>query len=200
MPIAAAAGARPLVLWIWLALLAAPSALPGAAWAETRDPAAQAQAQAKAERDRLFERLAKSTTEAEGREIERQIWLSWFRGPTEEITALVKRSQERREAADFDAALAILDKVVAMAPDYAEGWNQRAFVYFLKADYGRSLDDIERTLQLEPRHFGALSGKATILMRQGRIKLAQEVLREALAIDPWLRERALLTAPSGRDL
>src|SRR5690606_31046067 len=95
-------------------------------------------------------------------------------------------------------ALAILDGVVADAPDYAEGWNQRAFIRFLRDDPDGSLEDIERTLALEPLHFAALAGKAMILMRQGRIEPGQEALRRAVEIHPWLKERAMLLPPPGR--
>ena len=95
--------------------------------------------------------------------------------------------------------------VVAAAPDYAEGWNQRAFIRFLKEDLDGALEDLDRTLELEPRHFGALSGKAIVLMQQGRVELGHEVLREAVDIHPWLKERSMLPpepAPDaqGRDI
>ncbi len=57
--------------------------------------------------------------------------------------------------------------------------------------------DLDRTLELEPRHFGALAGKALTLLRQGRAVLGQKALREAVAVNPWITERALLATPPG---
>jgi tetratricopeptide (TPR) repeat protein len=94
---------------------------------------------------------------------------------------------------DYGSALAALTKLTERAPDYAEGWNQRAIVLFLMGDYDLSLEAIERTLQLEPEHYAALAGKGIILLQQGRDAPAQEALRRALAIDPWLKERGLIT-------
>ena len=101
---------------------------------------------------------------------------------------------------NYQGAREVLDKVVAEAPDYPEGWNQRAFILFLQGDYEASLADIKRVLELEPRHFGALSGQAMIYITQGRAELAQKTLRDAVNVHPYLKERALLIKPKGVDL
>ena len=71
------------------------------------------------------------------------------------------------EAQKFDVALDFLDQVVTLQPTYAEGWNRRATVHFMMKNYGKSMSDIDHTLQLEPRHFGALSGMAQIMKNTG---------------------------------
>ncbi|MBN9346959.1 MAG: tetratricopeptide repeat protein, partial [Devosia sp.] len=73
--------------------------------------------------------------------------------------------------------------------DYAEGWNQRATVYFMLGDYDASLDDIAHVLAIEPRHYGALSGRVLIYLKQGRYDDARADMIAALAIHPYLRER-----------
>jgi tetratricopeptide (TPR) repeat protein len=161
------------------------------------------------ERERLFESLKNASTEAVGRAIENAFWEMWMaQAPTPEIARSVKQAMDARESYDYDRALSLLDAAIAAAPAYAEAWNQRAFIRFLKEDLDGALADIERTLTLEPRHFAALSGRALTLMRQGRMELAQQALREAVAIHPWLKERAMLIpepgenppAPDGRDI
>lgn len=158
---------------------------------------------------RLFESLKNARTEAEGRAIENAIWEMWMaQAPNEDIARSVKDAMDARESYDYDRALALLDAAIAAAPDYAEVWNQRAFIRFLKEDFDGALTDIEKTLMLEPRHFAALSGRALVLMRQGRMELAQQALREAVAIHPWLKERSMIVpepgevapAPGGRDI
>ena len=154
-------------------------------------------------RDELFRRLREAKTEREGRLAEHAVWRMWMeRAPSLDVAREVAKAMEAREGYDLDSALAILNGVVDEAPLYAEGWNQRAFIRFLKEDLDGSLEDIERALELEPKHFAALAGKAMILMQQGRMELGQDALRHAVEIHPWLRERSMLLpqpdkAPSG---
>jgi tetratricopeptide (TPR) repeat protein len=156
---------------------------------------------AASDRDALFDALKNAPSEIEAEKIEDEIWKSWLaEAPTADIREKVDTAMERRDSYDFQGAKTLLDQVVEEAPGYSEGWNQRAFILFLQGDYEASLEDIERTLALEPRHFGALSGKALIFMTLGRIKLGQEVLRKAIAIHPFLKERDMLIEPQGVDL
>lgn len=153
------------------------------------------------ERGRLFEELLNAPTETAARTAEDAIWKMWMaQGPTAQVRRDVAEAMRARENYDFDKALGILDGVVAAAPDYAEGWNQRAFVHFLKENLDESLSDLQRALELEPKHFAALAGKALVLMRQGRMELGQQALREAIAIDPWLKERHMLIPVPGEVL
>lgn len=157
-----------------------------------------AQEDAAAVREQLFQRLLRAPTEADGRAAEDAIWRFWMaQGPTAEIRKDVDRAMARRSAYDFAGAKAILDRVVEAAPSYAEGWNQRAFILFLQDELDEALADIDRALALEPLHFGALSGRAHVLMRQGRTELGQKALREAVAIHPWLKERSMLIPVPG---
>ena len=88
-----------------------------------------------------------------------------------------------------DQALPVLDDVVARAPQWAEGWNKRATLLYVLGDHDRSLADIDRTLALEPRHFGALAGLGLIRAARGENREALAALRRALAINPFLKER-----------
>ena len=103
----------------------------------------------------------------------------------------------RRNVADYAAAEAALTSLVQYCPFYAEGWNQRAFVRFLQSDWDGALTDLDQALKYNPRNTGALTGKALTLINAGRDDEAQPVLREALELNPWLSERALLR---GEDL
>ncbi len=90
------------------------------------------------------------------------------------------------EAKKFDVALDFLDQVVTLNPAYPEGWNRRATVHFMMNNYQKSMADIEKTLQLEPRHFGALSGMAQILSNTGRKALALDAYQRVLDIYPMM--------------
>jgi tetratricopeptide (TPR) repeat protein len=155
-----------------------------------------------AQREWLLEALRTAPTEEIGRAIEDQVWRFWMRQAPDEISAnLMNRSMERRREYDFAGAMEYIDDMVAHAPYWAEAWNQRATVLFFQEKLDASLEDVEKVLALEPKHFGALAGKAVILMQQGRVELGQKALREALAVHPWLKERRMLLAvPPGQSL
>jgi tetratricopeptide (TPR) repeat protein len=118
---------------------------------------------------------------------------------------LLDRGMERRASYDFLAAYEALDRLVAYCPDYAEGYNQRAFVSFLRQDFAAALADLDRALALSPDHVAALSGRALTLLGLGRTEEARLALSRALALNPWLPERGLAApggplAPRGEDL
>ena len=81
-------------------------------------------------------------------------------------------------------ALAAFDKIVAIDPNFAEGWNKRATIYYMMGRYTASVNDIQRALYLEPRHFGALSGLGLIFDAIGKGDAALKVWKQALAIHP----------------
>jgi tetratricopeptide (TPR) repeat protein len=93
---------------------------------------------------------------------------------------------------DYPVAIEMLDRVITREPDFAEGWNRRATVFFLMEDFNRSISDIAETLKREPRHFGALSGLGFILLMRGDTAHARETYEKVLAIYP-LMESARLT-------
>ena len=145
------------------------------------------------QRDRLFIALKIAKTEREGRLAENAIWNWWLdQAPTLEVREAIDHGMKRREAYDFEAAEMAFDKAVEQAPDYAEGWNQRAFVRFLRDNIDGSLSDLEKTVELDPDHFAAWSGMYHVLIRMGRPEVAVSALSRAVTIHPWLKERGML--------
>jgi tetratricopeptide (TPR) repeat protein len=142
-------------------------------------------AQDAARLDDLFARLKDSDEGAAGR-IEREIWSEWSKSGSAAMDLLLKRGRDAMQAGDLPAAIEHLTALVDHAPDFAEGWNARATAYFQAGLFGPSVADIARTLELNPRHFGALSGFGMILESTGREAEALEVYRAALAIHPHL--------------
>lgn len=159
------------------------------------DPAAEA-----AEREKLFAELAVARNASEGRVITSQIWSMWFRAPNAGAVEAMEQALAHREARDYFKSAKVLDSLVEMEPGWAEAWNQRATIRYLLRDFDGSLADIDRVLQLEPKHFGALSGQALILMHQGKMDEGQSALRRAVEISPFLSERVLLIPPKGQDI
>lgn len=141
--------------------------------------------------DSLFARLATAAHAGEAMEIERRIWEVWANPDDPILASLMGEAFQKRRNYDFAGAVEVLNRVVAGWPDYAEGWNQRATVYYMMDRFDDSLADIAETLLREPRHFGALAGRAMIRAQQGKRALAIQTMKEVLKIHPFLRERAL---------
>ena len=150
--------------------------------------------------ENLMAALAASESKAEADALASRIWQHWLTAPDEAAQEVLDAALRRRANRDFLGAIRHLNRLVAAYPDYAEGWNQRATAHFLAGDFDASLADVAEVLMREPRHFGALSGKAVILYRQGRVGLAQVVVRKALKYHPYLNERAILGAGGGTDI
>lgn len=148
----------------------------------------------------LLAALAGAESQAEADGLVPRIWNHWLTAPDPTAQEVLDAALERRRSYDFLGALGHLNLLVAKYPDYAEGWNQRATVYFAIGDFDASLADVAEVLAREPRHFGALSGRAMIYYRQGRLPLAQLAVRKALEVHPFLAERAILDIPAGDDI
>lgn len=135
--------------------------------------------------DDLFGRLATADEGAAGR-IEREIWLEWSKSGSPAMDLLLQRGRDAMAAGDNDAAIGHFTALIDHDPDFAEGWNARATAFFAAGDYGRSVADIAETLKRNPRHFGAMSGLATILEQTDKPEAALKVWRAAKAIHPHL--------------
>jgi tetratricopeptide (TPR) repeat protein len=144
-----------------------------------------------AELDALFARLSASTSAAEAKGIADAIWIIWTQPDDPVLAARVAEIITAGGLAGPMSQMTLLDQLVRDYPDYSEGWNMRATAYFLRGAYEESLADIEKTLALEPRHFGALAGRGLIYHAQGKREEALEAIRAALDIHPWLAERGL---------
>lgn len=141
--------------------------------------------------DTLFGRLRVAPDAATARTLTNEIWLIWTTPTDAALAARMAEVMAMRQNADFTAVMTLLDGIVTDFPDYAEGWNQRATINYLLSNYEQSLEDIDKVLALEPRHFGALVGRAVIYRNQGKLDLALKDMVAALAIHPFLVERAL---------
>ena len=136
--------------------------------------------------DRLFGQLHAAKDEASAKIIEDAIWKLWSRSGSPTADVLIVQAVQAMEAGQRQTALRILDTVIEDQPTFAEAWNKRATLYYMMGDYDRSLADIAHVLELEPRHFGALTGLGTILNDRGKKAEALKAYRRALAIDPFL--------------
>jgi tetratricopeptide (TPR) repeat protein len=137
--------------------------------------------------DKLHAALKRERNERAAARIADQIRQEWLQSGSATIDLLMQRAADAMQAKRFDAALDFLDEVTVLAPDFAEGWNRRATVHFMMNNHAKSMADIEHTLRLEPRHFGALSGMAAIFKLYGNKQAALNAFQRVLDVYPMLR-------------
>jgi tetratricopeptide (TPR) repeat protein len=134
--------------------------------------------------------LFKQLQDAAGRDaaapVEAEIWEIWGQSGNQQADALLLNGVGLLAADDAQGALAVFDRLVALAPNFAEGWNKRATTLYLLGRYADSEADIARVLALEPRHFGALTGLGLCEARRDRLPEAVAAFRRALVVDPNL--------------
>ena len=151
--------------------------------------AVYANADNSAELTALFTQLKTAPDQETAVVYENKIWNLWFQSGSQEIDELMQIAMKRRNTYDFNGALEILNQVIALNPNYPEVWNQRATVHFHQEKYREALEDVAKTLELEPRHFGALAGRAIIRLQQLKPVIARRNIADALKIHPFLKER-----------
>jgi len=157
-------------------LLGAPWLGAAAARADQNDPRLEG----------LFYRLKTASSPTEAKQAESEIWQIWSEALDEDSNILMLRGLVHMKRSEYGPALEAFADLAAKAPKFAEAWNKKATVEFLLDDYESSVRDIERTLALEPRHFGALAGLGQIYLALDRKAAALKSFEAALAINPNL--------------
>ena len=137
--------------------------------------------------DSLFERLQAADNESDAAALEQRIWQIWIESEDPVSSQLMRRGMTAMANGDHELALEAFDDLVNQAPEFAEAWNKRATVNYLLGRLDESVSDIQYTLKLEPRHFGALSGLALIYDAVQNPEAALRSLEAALEINPHLR-------------
>jgi len=133
--------------------------------------------------DGLFDRLF-SAEAVESKRISREIRLEWSKSGSATMDLLLKRGRDALEIEDFPAAIDHFSALIDHAPDFSEGWHGRATANFKAEHYGRAIADLEQTLALNPRHFGAMYGLAVILEQVGRYDEAYDTYSQVIDIFP----------------
>jgi len=136
--------------------------------------------------DTLFGRLKTTDNNAEGADLTQLIWEIWHQSDNDIVNGLMSEGIGEMSVRNYERALTVFNEVVEIDPDFAEGWNKRATVYYLMGKYQASLRDIERTLALEPRHFGALSGLGLVFLAIGNDGAALKAFEAALKVNPHM--------------
>lgn len=125
--------------------------------------------------DRVVRALAEST-----------MWQVWSRSGDAETDRLLAIGIAQMEMRQDEAAVETFTRVIEGRPDFAEGWNKRATVYYLQGEYRKSLADCDEVMKRNPYHFGALSGYGLIYLRLHEPAQALAAFERALAVNPNL--------------
>jgi tetratricopeptide (TPR) repeat protein len=137
--------------------------------------------------DQLFADLQTPLSTTVVEETEAKIWAYWTSFPDDEsVENTMTKATQLMQAGRLQLAERILSRIIDREPDFSEAWNKRATVRFMIGNHDGSVNDIAKVLQLEPRHFGALSGLGMIHMRAGNWESALKSYEAAFAIHPYL--------------
>lgn len=136
--------------------------------------------------DPLFERLKSASNANESRAVEAQIWQLWTKSEDSATDSLMRLALNAMEANDMRGAFVLLDAITTQNPTFAEGWNKRATVLYSLGALDEAASAALKTLELEPRHFGALSGLGLIRMNKGQDPEALKAFEDALKLAPNL--------------
>lgn len=135
----------------------------------------------------LLDQLADTKDAETAKTIAEVVSKLWAHSGSSTVDLLMGQVTKAIATNQVDKALALSDFIVEIAPDFAEGWNRRATVLFIRRSYDASMEDIGRVLEMEPRHFGALSGLGLVLRAMGNKKAALGAFRKALKVHPFMK-------------
>jgi len=150
--------------------------------------------------DALFERLQTTKDSNDAAAAERQIWSIWMEAESEDLNILMNQGAVAMSSQNFDLALESFNALITLAPEMAEAWNKRATLYFMMQNFEASVADVQKTLSLEPRHFGAIVGMGLIYERLGDQKAALRAFEQGLKINPHMEHIREKTEKLGQEL
>ena len=132
----------------------------------------------------LFDKLVVAEEEKEINKITNQIWKIWHEIDDPKMTREFETGVQMMNLGYFKRSIDYFDRVINQNPNFAEAWNKRATAHFMMGNFDLSMQDISKTLQLEPRHFGALDGMSLIFIHTNQFEKAIEVYDKMLEIFP----------------
>ena len=133
----------------------------------------------------LFKKLNKTENQQEISDIIKDIWDIWYEVDDPKVIEYFEKGIQAMRIRNYPLAVRFFNNLIEEDPNFAEAWNKRATVYFMMGDFDKSMQDIIKTLELEPRHFGALDGMGLIFIHQGQYQQAIDVYDKMLEIFPF---------------
>jgi len=148
----------------------------------------------------LYAHLAAADSAESAKKVQATIERLWGYTGSDTVALLMQRAAKALGAKDHDGALKFMDYVVLLAPDFAEGFNRRAFIHFSRNDMASAVGDLRRALALEPNHFKALDGLAQIWRQMGNSKAALTVVKQLLEVHPYWEGAAKMAEELAREV
>lgn len=133
----------------------------------------------------LFKKLNETENQDEIRDLISDIWNIWYEVDDPKVIEYFEKGIQAMNLRNYPLAIRFFNNLIEEDPNFAEGWNKRATVHFMMGNYDKSMNDIVKTLELEPRHFGALDGMGLIFIHQGQFQQAIDVYDKMLEIFPF---------------
>ena len=133
----------------------------------------------------LFKKLNETENQDEIRDLISDIWNIWYEVDDPKVIEYFEKGIQAMNLRNYPLAIRFFNNLIEEDPNFAEGWNKRATVHFMMGNFDQSMQDIIKTLELEPRHFGALDGMGLIFIHQGQFRQAIDVYDKMLEIFPF---------------
>ena len=133
----------------------------------------------------LFNKLNETQNQEEISDLIGDIWNIWYEVDDPKVIEYFEKGIQAMRIRNYPLAVRFFNNLIEEDPNFAEAWNKRATVYFMMGDFDKSMQDIIKTLELEPRHFGALDGMGLIFIHQGQYQQAIDVYDKMLEIFPF---------------
>ena len=133
----------------------------------------------------LFKKLNETENQDEIRDLISDIWNIWYEVDDPKVIEYFEKGIQAMNLRNYPLAIRFFNNLIDEDPNFAEGWNKRATVHFMMGNFDQSMQDIIKTLELEPRHFGALDGMGLIFIHQGQFQQAIDVYDKMLEIFPF---------------
>ena len=133
----------------------------------------------------LFKKLNETENQDEIRDLISDIWNIWYEVDDPKVIEYFEKGIQAMNLRNYPLAIRFFNNLIEEDPNFAEGWNKRATVHFMMCNFDQSMQDIIKTLELEPRHFGALDGMGLIFIHQGQFQQAIDVYDKMLEIFPF---------------
>ena len=133
----------------------------------------------------LFKKLNETENQDEIRDLISDIWNIWYEVDDPKVIEYFEKGIQAMNLRNYPLAIRFFNNLIEEDPNFAEGWNKRATVHFMMGNFNQSMQDIIKTLELEPRHFGALDGMGLIFIHQGQFQQAIDVYDKMLEIFPF---------------
>ena len=133
----------------------------------------------------LFKKLNETENQDEIRDLISDIWNIWYEVDDPKVIEYFEKGIQAMNLRNYPLAIRFFNNLIEEDPNFAEGWTKRATVHFMMGNFDQSMQDIIKTLELEPRHFGALDGMGLIFIHQGQFQQAIDVYDKMLEIFPF---------------